>query len=380
MTSGEAFCAGKEAKMNRLMVVIVLVILPMVEIAKADSATPLLHLLEQIPRSAPGLVSLSDITAAKRQIAPLAASTPSPTRELVPYTALYDGVNELDLSTFGQFAEHGGRAALGFSIFGISRMAAWGRRPAMPVIIDGVAAYASRIEAALLAREFKATEYKGYQVWYRGRDHESYNGRHEDDPFSAGLNSSQRLCVNDGFLLFSRSWSTMHEILDAESSLADEPDVVAIVRAGYMLDGVGDLIDAVLLPGQPETTSTDVPTLPAFNRYGLLLWQSGAMITGGIAIPYAEAAIAETARDRFVERLATLKAPSVRRPFLDFLPWPHRIEIIEFSDLSVLIIGFQSTADISQSVNLMTFMRNPRRTLVNMVRNHDMNSLIGHSR
>lgn len=366
--------------MVRVFLVAVLCVLPTLGTARADSAAPLLHLLEQIPRSATGPVSLSDIAAVKRQVGPLAAKTPSPTRELVPYSVLYNGVNKL-FGAFAQFAGQGGRAALGFSIFEISRTAAWGERNVSALIIDGVSGQAGDVEAALLRRDFKATEYKGHRVWHRGRDYRIYAGHREDDPFGAVtvLRSSQRFCFRDGFLLFSRGWPTMHGILDAEASLADEPAAGAIVRAGYRLDGIGDLIDVVLLSGQPETTSTAVPTLPEFNRYGLLLWLNGAAMTGGLAIPYPDAATAETARDRFLERLATIKAPTVGRPFTDFLPWPRHIRLVEISGLSVLIFEFQSQADVSQPANLLTFARNPRRTLLEMVRNHDMSALTGHS-
>lgn len=366
--------------MNRLLLAVALFMLPATGMTGEDRGGALLRLMEQIPAGAHGIVSLSDIAAARRQIIPFIQDTPEPTRALVPYTPLYSGQNGFDMSAFGAFATHGASAALGFSIFEITGLAAWGELPAAPVILTGVADRAGSIEAALAARGFEATDYSGHRVWHRGRDFETDREHRGEDPFSLRFNSSQRFAVKDGFVLFSRSWPVMHDMLDAGASLADDRDAAAILHAGYGVSGAGDLIEAVLLSGQPEAASSAVPGLPPFARYGLLRWQNGATMTGAIAIPYQDAAIAHTARDRFTARLDALKAQSVGRPLSDILPWPRRIEIAEVSGRAVLIFGFQSEADMSQPVNLLTFMRSPGRRLVEMLRNHDLNMLIGHSK
>ncbi|MCP4937284.1 MAG: hypothetical protein GY927_24520 [bacterium] len=367
--------------LRRLLVAIALLISPAPGVAQDEARRPLLSLLSQIPVGAKGIISLSDIAASKRQTAPFAETVPDKnTRLLIPHTSLYHEPNGISIGSFPTFAKDGASSALGFSIFDITQIAGWGEQPAAPMVIAGVSQHVANIEAALGAREFETTNRRGYKVWHRGRDHETYTEHRDEDPFSARLNSSQRFAVKDGFLLFSRVWTTMNKLLDSDSSLGDTVNVAAIIRAGYVFDDAGDLIDAVLLHGQPKTTLSSTPNLPPFTHYGLLLWQNGAVMTGAIVIPYSDTTTAATARDRFISRIDTLKVPSVGRLFSDILPWHRRIEIIENSGHAVLILGFQSKAETSQPINLLTFMHTPHRRLVAMFRNHDLDVLIGHSK
>ena len=363
--------------MKRLFLAVGLCFLSAVGIAQADSDDALMRLLSNVPGDAQGPVLLIDIAAVHRQIAPLAESIAEPTRTLVPYAVFHSGPTGFDMSSFALFAEHGARAELGFSIFEIAQMAGWGEPPATPVILAGIAENGDSLEAALQARGFETTEYNGHPVWHRGRDHEISFDNREEDPFGLRFSSSQRFSLDGDRLVFSRGWDTMHGILDADSSLAEDPDAAAILQAGYTLEGAGDLIDATLLPGQPEAPPGTTPNLPPLQRYGLLHWQDSATMTGAIVIPYADVATAETAGEILGQRLDTLEAPSVKRPLLDILPWPRRIEIVETSGLAVLIFGFESRADTSQPVNLRTFMQNPRRRLMEMVETRDLDVLVG---
>jgi hypothetical protein len=376
---GWSYSSEGKTAMNRLLLAVVLLMLPSIAISQDDRDEPLLRMLQQIPAGAQGEISLSDIAAASRQITPLTHSVPDHTRAIVPYTSLFHGLSGFDMGSFAAFVEDGARDALGFSIFEISQIGGWGELPAAPVIIAGIAHRSGNIEAALLTRNFEIAEYNGHKVWHRGRDYETGSEPPEEEPFSIRLNSSQRFAIKNEFLLFARGWPVLHGILDAQTSLATDHDATAIVRAGYRSNDAGDLIDIVLLLGQPEAAPSATVTLPPFTRYGLLRWQNGATMTGAIVIPYAETETAVIARNRFTMRLDTLQAQSVERPFSDILPWARHNQIVEVSDRAVLILGFEYQADMSQPVNLLTFMRNPGHRLVEMLRNGDLDMLIGHA-
>ncbi len=363
--------------------------------AESGGSGPLHKLLYRIPLDAVGFVTLSDLNAARGQIAPFAAESAQFDRDLLPFTLIYPP-NGFDANSLTSL-ENGALEMLGFSIFEIDQLAGWGNLPIAPVIVTGVADLAAGIEAALQARNFETTDYQGHKVWHRQDDFQMNFKHRNEEPFGGQLGTSQRFSIDGNDLLFARSWPSIHRLLDGGPSLADDPDSTAILHAGYSLPDNGSLIDAVLIFGQPIRQGDATPVietgkksnsdafdniqtgLPPFTRYGLLLWQDGASLTGAIAIPYPNAEIATSALNLFTQFLDTTNAPSVDRPFAELLPADRRFEVIDTGSRHVLIVGFRQSVEIERPPKITTFMRNPRQRLIDMLMRRELDFLIGAS-
>ncbi|MCG6903800.1 MAG: hypothetical protein LJE68_14075 [Rhodobacter sp.] len=375
----------------RVALISVAAVLP----ARAD--TPLLDLLAHIPADAADMVYLSDHAVMRAQIEPFVQTTPpgDPNRTLQTFSTLF-GPGGIDTGGLMTFAD-GTETALGFDLFNIDQLAGWGTPPDAPLIITGVADRAADIAAAHLARGFETSAYNGHTVWHRQNDHEINLKRRNEDPFSGTIGVSLRLAVKDDTLIVTRAWPAMHRLLDGGPGLDTNTDAAAILRAGYQIDGFGRLTNAILIPDQPmrgpdpaasllSTSPTagrktpeaaELPGLPPFLRYGLLLWQDGATLTGAIAIPYVRADTAETALNGFADVLARADSPYVRKPFDQLLPPDRSFQVVDTGDRKVLVLAFRQTAEVKDPIALMTFLNNPNRRLLSMVQTRDIGILIG---
>ncbi len=308
----------------------------------ASGAGALERLLRQIPANAGGMVSLADLDAARRQMQPMIATAQPDQRPLFPFTAVSapGGFNAQSI----HFFENGSKAELGFSVFDIRQMAGWGNPPKSPVIVTGVSGKAADIGAALTRRGFAEAQRGGNTIWHLQDDFEINLERRNTDPFTHQLGISQRFAIDGDTLFFARSWAMIETMLAHRNSLADDVDSAAILRAAYMLDGVGDPNEVLLFKGQGPRLDTaallsdfamtgtegsfedmlesipgmDLPGLPPFTRYGLLAWQDGATLTGAIAIPYYSAETAGLARDRFNGLLPVVVSALRRSPLTSF--------------------------------------------------------------
>ncbi len=367
----------------------------------AQSSGPLIRLLAQIPAESGDMVTLHDFDAARWQIASLAIGTPNLERDILPFNLLGHAPRGFELDSILTFPD-GAVDTLGFSIFDIDQMAGWGDLPAASVIVTGLDGAAAAIDAALSARDFSTTEYHSQTVWHRLDDY-AIDIRRNEEPFTGRNGASARFSLVGDDLLFARGWPEMRQLLDGGPSLADDGDAAAIIQSGYTFAGAGKFIGAVLFdsppfrqpdsavlpqlsiaePGQKDPAKRapppriELPGLPVFPRYGLLLWQDGATTTGAIVISYIRRDTAEVARDNFTALLANMKVPGIDKSFDELLPPDRRFEIIETSNRAVLVLAFTQTEEITSPLKFTTFMRTPRSRLLHMVFRRDLGLLIG---
>ena len=363
---------------------------------------PLQDILARIPADASGLIYLNDLAAARRQVDPLTTDAPTDLdRALAPMSSAFLPA-ALDQNSLLYFPD-GGKEALGFSVFELDQIAGWGAPPQAPLVATGIDRHGDAIAERLRARGFAATPTQGHTVWHLQDDFKIDIARRNDDPLTGPLGQSQRIVVDGDTLLFARGWPVMNDLLDPGATLATEPDTAAILRAGYALRGAGDLLGAVIVPFPPSgrldpgillqsggnmkpeqfallldrMPGRDLPGLPPFLRYGLLLWQDGYDTTGAIVIPYMSRDTAETARDRFTALLDVVESPAARRSFAELLPYDRRFEIVGTEARAVLVLGFTTSADATAPVSLTTFTNTPRRRLMDMLLLREIDLLIG---
>jgi hypothetical protein len=109
----------------------------------------------------------------------------------------------------------------------------------------------------------------------------------------------------------------------------------------------------------------------------VLLWQSGATMTGAVAIPYTSIEAAETAIATFSTLLEIVQSPSVRKPMTNLLPTERRFEVIEVGQRKVVILAFETTHRISQPISIAAFTGNPLQRLMTMAFRDELGLLIG---
>lgn len=356
---------------------------------------PLQEIARHVPIDAGGEVYLVDLAASTRELGGMEiADTRAAT--LIPWTPL------LTPPGFdGQFlirGKDGFAGALGFSINDIGQMAGWRAHPETPVIIRSPAltGRAEAIAAALTARGFETSDRGGETVWHRLDDGAVDPKRKLEEPFAGTVAQAERFVLRDDTLFFARTWDGLDRLMSGGPSLMDDADAAAILAAAYSA-GRGSVLD-VLVHGPQADRVADLartldgkegaeqtirayreagPGLPPYARHGLVLWQNGTTTTGAVLIPYADAATARTAEERFTHLLDTLISPAAGRPFRDLLPWERDFDVVETGDRAVLVLAFHYQADVANGVKIMTFMRNPRRRLYDMFVRRELDLMIG---
>ncbi len=384
-----------------LCLLLVAAALPGRPMAQSIGDRPLVAIADRVPHDAGGIVSLADLAAIRRQIGRLPPALPAEQRPPLAFSPVHAPA-ALDLSGILQFPD-GGRNSLGFSIFEIEQMAGWGELPEAALVMAGLARHRDAIETALTARGFGAEPVAGVTVWHLLDDGEIDIAARMSDPFRHAIGVAQRFAMDGEHLLFARDWPTIRRMLAGGTALGGDPDVTAILSAAHSVEGLGELTE-ILLFSDPPIGAADaaslmlrnpgmsaeelqarlaaipgaaLPGLPPYLRYGLLAWQDGADVTGAIAIPYATAAVAAGARDRFAARLAAVDSALTGRPFDDLLPGDRRFEVVETGGRAVLLLAFRDRVDIAGGVTHLTFVRTPRARLLQMVLARDLPLLIG---
>lgn len=368
--------------------------------APAPEGTVLADLLHRVPRDAAGFVHLTDIAAARRQTGPLTPDAPGPEdRLLIPWSVLTPPPGFGHQYLFAHLDDPA--RAIGLPIFDIDQMAGWGDPPAVPVIVTGIAPYHDAMAAAFTRDGMQVKPVDGHEVWSSGDDFETDLINRDDNPFGGHLGMSKRFVLDGDTLLAARSWAGIETLLDPGRNLATDPDAAAILNAAYGY-GAGDVINAVLVRGQPSLSldaasliiggdlSTDeirerirhipafnMPGLPRFSRYGLVLWQDGRTLTGAIVIPYVRPDLAKRALARFTDLFERGTSIQTRRPFTELFPWDRRFGIVETGDYSVLVLAFEYTVDPAEPVNMTNLRTNPYHRLLDMAYKRDIDLLIG---
>ena len=374
--------------MYRFWLPIVIFFLATANFARADSKEPLERLLYRIPIEAAGSVSLSDLNAARAQIASIATETAQSVLDLLPFAVIYPKLGFDVIGVRHGDYEDGAQKKLGFSVFEIDQIAGWSNNsPEATVIATGISERSAEIEAALLARKFAAAKYQGHTVWHRHDDFALGRSGVKEEPFSGLLGTSERFSIDAQYLLFTRDWLSMRRLLDSSSSLADDLDASAILNAGYSMSEFGALVDTVLIAGQPimpkDKTQTDEATsarhqLPPFNRYGLMHWMDGTLLTVAIVIPYAESETASIAQDQLAARLGATVAPSANRLFAELLPSTQSYKIASTSNRHVLIASFQQRIEITSPLSVATLdYGTPYWRLIGLLERGDLDVLLG---
>ncbi len=371
-------------------------------------ATPEHHALEEllirIPAGAQQEVYMFDLAASRRQILPLLSAKLRPADIWLAPWATAVTPHGFDLESLYLHTRNP-RAALGFSPFDIDQLVGWGQPPSAPVILTGIEGAHDAIEAALNNAGLTPRDLRGQTVWHLQDDFQIDLNNRNANPFGGRLGMAQRIALTGDMLLSDRSWAGIETLISPGASLAGDADAQAILQATYALTDAGEVIHAVLVPGQPvkapdpalllgisEGPSMDeaieelrarpeytLPGLPPFLRYGIVLWQDGYRTTGALVIPYASAESAEQARGRFAALLEAGTSTVANKPFTDVLPFDRRFETIETGKRSVLVLGFEEVADRSEPVTLHTFAQNPAKRLYGMMIRRELPLLIGAS-
>ena len=359
--------------------------------------TPLLDLLAEIPPNVRGEIYLADHAAMREEIAPFVAMLPRNdlTRLAQSHSVLFPPPGFDTTSIFK--LEDGAREALGFSIFDIDQLIGWGPLPSAPVVFTvGVDDFA--IEDALIAREFEVSVHGNTSVYHRQDDYQMNLDRRAEEPFNGSIGMSQRFARKGDLVLHTRGWPTMRDLIDLDIGLDTDRDATAILEAAYTFDGVGALTFAYLMDEQPSAApdlgviakelfdgKSDrkraeplrTEGLPPYLRFGLLLWQDGAKMTGAIALPFIRKDTAQAAMKLFNEKLLAAKTFSGKLPFTEYLPVARHFEIIETRHRNVLILAFQTKLDRSDPINLRSFNNTPLHRLMNLHFQRDIGQLIG---
>lgn len=361
---------------------------------------PLIALLDLIPAEAAGMVTLTDIVAARRQVEPLLdPSIEAKLKPLVPFGGLTLSLG-FDVGQAMMLVDEP-TDPIGFSVFAFAQIAGWGTPPVTPVIATGIAGKHEAIVATLKAKGLTERRVSGTRVWHIRDDNEIDILARSASPFGGALGMSQRFALDGDVLLFARSWPTMRDLLQPGRTLATDHDAMAILEASYAQD-FGDLLSVVIVEEQPDGSldpavllGPNAPTaavealrdelglnrsagLPRFGRYGIALWQDGFTTTGALVIPFASSNAAETARGRLKTFISETISMATRQPFDEIFPKDRSFETVSAKTRSVVVAAFTDEADSSAPVNMTTFLGNPQRRILNMVQTRDIDPLIGY--
>lgn len=353
---------------------------------------PLEALAARVPADTRGVITLASPALARREAGRAIAQTTPADRDFAGFYAL-SITGALDTSLLGRFPD-GGRPALGFSVFDITAVAAFGEPPSVALIAQLPGLDPETIDAALPSRGFSRAQRAGHPVWSRQDDNAVNPMERMSDPFAGQIGHASRFLVDGDALYFARAWPVLEHMIAPGAVLAGDRDIAAILDAGYAYAQAGSFIEATFLPG-PVTRMLDpvlleqgnatlvppgfeLPGLPPFNRFAILKWQDGARLTGAIAIPYVSHATAEQARDRFSALLGQAVSLAARRPFDEILPPERDFRVIETGGRAVLVLSF--SLDISKGDDPpkpASMLRHPGNRLMSFHLNRELNQLIG---
>ena len=352
---------------------------------------PLETLAARVPANASGPIILADPAAARREAGRVIALTDQTDRALAGFFAL-SATQTLAPTVFGRFPD-GGRAALGFSIFDIAALAAFGEPPDAPLIARIPGIDPGRVGAALGRRGFARDSRAGLPVWSIQPDNATDLERRMSDPFAGMLGQPRRFLIDGETLLFARSWKMLDRLLSPGRTLADDPEAAAILAVGYGFDAAGSLIEAMLLPGPvmrvidptmlmqspglPVPPGFELPGLPPFSRYAILKWQDAGRLTGAIAIAYPDRATAELARDRFSALLGRAVSPMAQQPLDAMLPPTRAFRVVNNGQRAVLLLSFSLDISGDAPLGLGSMQRNPGNRLVALYQRRELELLIG---
>ncbi len=364
---------------NSVASALLTVLLPIPSIADG----PLERLADRVPLGAPGMVVLTDVAASVTEIAPLAADFSAADRRIMAYLPLtlvggFEPYQAWKISTEG-----GLTARLGFEIEEIGQIASWRGGGDAPVVITGLPGRADTIAAALQSRGFAPRMRFGTTVWHRLRDGQTDAAHAEEDPFSQRAGYPGRFVIDDSTLLFARSWTGIRRLASQPLSMRLEPDIAAILRAGYLAKDRGRLLEVILLgPQKPLNTAvsgfygtgpaaapktanairrlqTRGDPLPPFRRHGLLLWQNGQQIAGAVAIPYETQADVQAAIGRFpalLDRTLSLYAGGFVGGVLRY---QRHFSVLRAGKRWVALLAFEETGGKFSGISPMMFVTNP---------------------
>ena len=356
-------------------------------------------------------VTLLDIEASARQIARIN----EPDQVLRDFASFWSLPH---LEGFGIYARRqledslldGYRPALGFSIFDIGQIAGVSSREgAVSFVMKGpeFAGSAGRINEALSARNFMHEDRGDIQVWSRMDDGTFDMARRNEDPFAGSLGHSERFALKNDTMFFARTWPVLDRLLADGPTLLDDKDAAAILRSGYLLSEKGALLDAILFKQQPsfyeaiigrsaaqmDMSDEDLNALatmwnsdlsafgmPPFQRYGLLLWQDGDLMTGALALPYADAQTATLAKARFGAILDRIVAPKLVQS-VEALPYLMEAErdfrVVDADGRSVLVLAFSQRVPAANGIDLGVLGNTPQIQLLSMALRGEIGLLIG---
>ena len=358
------------------------------------------EIAEEVPLSAGGAITLSNVQAARRQLHDYVSANASANAAATIFLSMYlsDSIDKFSLILFADAAE----GQLGFRMDEICHLAGWGAGDSFPTVISGVNDKRLEIAAALERRQFSKTEVSGSEIWTRS-EVSTLEGLQDDiDPFGGMLGREQRFAIDSNVLRFARDANMSLELSPGIARLASEPSIAAILTALQPNPELGEVIDVMLLPEQPsrfdnlagrmdlpETISENemiarlenwrgysLPGLPKFSRYAIAHWRKAEKVSATVIIPFSDRSNADLAVERIETNLNNMDSMINRSAILDLFPQPRSYEVRRVRNYELILWKLtEKYTDIDDS--LVQVARNPFIRLADMVRVGEIGLLLG---
>ncbi len=283
--------------MSRLALILALAAAPALA---QDRASILAAQLDTVPATALALfdgtpdIDFGDLSAAARVTAkaPDGAlpiyGTPLGTADRAAIPGLADVIGLAD----------GWPATVGFALGDLRAWSELALPPERLTIIDTGATPAASVTDTLLATGYAAAD-RAYPAWFRGAEDYAIDLANRDpaNPFGGRLGQSSRVTFVGPFLLHSPGWPLIDAVMAAGDSLADRPDIAALLTS---LDALppdsGALITARLMLDPLRFGPAPAgPTLPPWSAALIADLSDGNTATVAIALSYATRDLAKSA-------------------------------------------------------------------------------------
>ena len=367
--------------------------------APAIAQGPLEEFARLVPADVTGRIVLTDVEASATEADALTSDFDWRNRTAMIFTPLtmIDGFDHF--AAYEAMVENGLTPLLGVRMDAFRRMASWQAGDDAPVVLEFKNTPQDDIRATLDLRGFQRQDRFGTDTWAVGEDLKADPTRAFSDPFAQQPGYPARFAFKGDRLVFARSWAGLETLLSGPAGLDTVPDVAALLRAGYAIEGRGRLLEAIVLgpqisrkdavtgfvgdgPGSAAKVAEILrdagfrtPPLPAFTRHALLAWQDGQRMSGAIALAYSDRQIAEKALADFRLLTDTILSLFAKQPFTGLFPYAWWSEVIETEQGVVAVIGFEEDRT-GEPLVPMFFITNPYDRLRDMMLTGDLGLLL----